>query len=198
MISFLLFSYAEGGEKVMKENRCIKRYQITRDKNPWLGFTSSYKEEEESKKINSISLQNSDYQPVPGLEKYVKGDKFIIGRNEKLHRIAVESSLFSELRRGDATRKSEEKFFIGKFRDSSFKFFKAPELAEFLIESQIVNTYWHVEADFCLVEENESAEFYSAHYKGKHIYYTNCENQDPLDFSVIIEKKTGNIYLEVL
>jgi hypothetical protein len=46
-----------GEEKVMVQDKCIKRYQITRDKNPWLGFTSSYKDEEESKKINSVSLR---------------------------------------------------------------------------------------------------------------------------------------------
>lgn len=181
----------------MKEDTCIKRYQVTRDKNPWLGFTSSYKEEEDSKKINSVSLRNSDYKPVSGLEKYIKGDAFIIGRSEKFRRIAVESSLFSELSRGDATRKTDGKFLIGKYRDIAFNYFKAPELAEFLIESQIVNTYWHVEADFCLTEEEENQTLYRAGYRGKHIYYTNCENEDSLDFSIIIEKKTGNIFLEV-
>jgi hypothetical protein len=197
LMQVFFVSYADGAEKVMEQDKCIKKYQITRDKNPWLGFTSSYKDEEESKKINSVSLKNSEYKPVPGLEKYAKGNFFIIGRNEKLHRIAVEASLFGELSRGDATRKTEERFLIGKYRDVSFNFFKAGELAEFLIESQIVNTYWHVEADFCLMEEENSPDIYTARYKGKHIYYTNCENEDPLDFSIIIEKKTGKIFLEV-
>jgi hypothetical protein len=197
MFPFLLSVNAEGGENVMKENKCIKRYQITRDKNPWRGFTSSYKEEEESKAINSVSLKNSGYQPVTGLEKFSKEGAFIIGRSETLHRVAVESSLFSELKRGDATRKSEERFFLGKYRDLSFKYFRAPELAEFLIESQIVNTYWHVEADFCLVEEINTDLLYTAKYQGKHIYYTNCENEDPLDFIIIIEKKTGKMFLDV-
>ncbi|HPJ43678.1 MAG TPA: hypothetical protein PLY21_15230 [Spirochaetota bacterium] len=197
IIPFLLFSHSEGEGKVMEENKCIKRYQVTRDKNPWSGFTSSYKEEEESKKINSVSLKTSEYKPIPGLEKYTKGKVFIIGRSDKLHRIAVESSLFSELNRGDATKKSEEKFFVGQYRDLSFKFFKAQELAEFLIESQIVNTYWHVEADFCLIEEADTPQSYTARYQGKHVYYTNRENEDPLNFDIIIEKKTGKIFLDV-
>lgn len=197
LIQVLFVSHVDGVENVMEQDKCIKKYNITRDKNPWLGFTSSYKDEEESKKINSVSLKNSEYKPVPGLEKYSKENFFIIGRNEKLHSIAVEASLFGELYRGDATRKTEERFLIGKYRDIFFKFFKAGELAEFLIESQIVNTYWHVEADFCLTEEVENPLLYTAHYKGKHIYYTNCQNEDPLDFYIIIEKKTGKIFLEV-
>jgi len=197
LLQFLFISYAAGREKVMVQDKCIKRYQITRDKNPWLGFTSSYKDEEESKKINSVSLINSEYKPVAGLEKYSKEGVFIIGRSEKLHKIAVEASLFGELIRGDATRKTEEKFLIGIYRDISFKYLSAPQVTEFLIESQVVNTYWHVEADFCLTEEVDTSERYVARYKGKHIYYTNCENQDPLDFTIIIEKKSGHIFLEV-
>ena len=93
--------------------------------------------------------------------------------------------------------KTEEKFLIGIYRDISFKYLSAPQVTEFLIESQVVNTYWHVEADFCLTEEVDTSERYVARYKGKHIYYTNCENQDPLDFTIIIEKKSGHIFLEV-
>ncbi|HPS58365.1 MAG TPA: hypothetical protein PK514_09685 [Spirochaetota bacterium] len=52
--------------------------------------------------------------------------------------------------------------------------------------------------EFCLMEgkEDETVESYSAHYKGKHIYYTNSKNEDPLDFSIIIDKKTGDMYLD--
>lgn len=185
-----------GGERVMKQGECLKKYHITRDTSPWLGFTSSYAEEEESKKIRAVSLAGSGYKPIPLLEKYSVTRKLMIGRNDSLRRIAVEKSLFSDLRRGDATRDTGGKLLIGQFKDLSFSVMKPDELAEFLIESQIVNTYWHVESQLCLMSEEDLPESYTAGYRGRHIYFTNSENEEPLDFKITIEKATGNIYLE--
>jgi len=185
---------AAGG--LMKSDTCIKKYEISRGTSPWQGFTSNYAEEEESKKIKSVAMKNSEYKAVPGLEKYSRSDLVPVGRNEKLRRVGVEAELFSDLRRGDATRNSNGRFSIGTYKDTSFSFFKPAELAEFLIESQIINTFWHVEADICLVSEDDTAASYAAHYKGKHFYFTNSKNVEPLDFTVIIEKKSGNIFLE--
>lgn len=187
---------ANGEKVVMKNENCRKTYHITRDASPWLGFTSTYAEEEESKKIKAVSLKNSAYKPISSLKKYLRQDSIIIARDEKQHRVAVESALFSDLMRADATRKTSGRFLIGTYRDVEYKVLKPAELAEFLIESQIVNTFWHVEADICLVLEEDSSVSYIAHYKGKHIYFTDSRNEEPLNFSIIIEKRSGNIFVE--
>ena len=187
---------AYGGALKVKDGECLKRYNITRNGNPWSGFTSSYEEEEASKKIAALSLKDSGYNPVPSLEKYKRSGRCLIGRNEKLHRIAVEKSLFSDLNRADATADTGGKFLVGRYKDLQFRFFRPAELAEFLLEAQVINTYWHVEADFCLVWEEDTSDSYTARYKGKHIYYTNSENEGPLDFRIIIDKKTGEIFVE--
>ncbi len=186
----------KGGENMTFSEPCIKTYTLTRDKSPWLGFTSSYEEEAESKKIRAESLADAGYEPIPLLEKYSVNRKYLIGRNEKLRRVAVDSMFFSELRRGDATRSSSGRFLVGIYKDKSFKSMKPDVLAEFLLEAQIVNTFWHVESRICLVSENNTQDSYIARYKGKHIYFTNSENEGPLDFTITIDKKTGEIFLE--
>jgi hypothetical protein len=190
------FTSAYGGEGIVKSNGCIKAYNITRGASPWQGFTSTHAEEQASKNILSLNLKNSDYKPVASLEKYSGSGMIIIGRNEKLRRVAVEASLFSELKRADATRNTSGRFLIGTYKDPALKIMKPRELAGFLIESQIINTFWHVESFICLVSEEESPAAYTAHYKGDHIYFTNSKNQDPLDFTITIDKKTGEMFVE--
>lgn len=192
----VVFFPAKGGESMSGSGHCNKTYIVTRDKSPWLGFTSSYEEEADSKKIHAESLADSGYRPIPSLEKYSVNGKYLLGRNEKLRRVAVDSKFFSELRRADATRVTSGRFLIGSFKDKSFKVMKPAALAEFLIESQLVNTFWHVESHICLVSENDNRDSYIARYKGKHIYFTNSENEGELDFSITIDKKTGEIFLE--
>lgn len=181
----------------VKNDNCIQSYSITRAASPWQGLTSSYEDEEASKKILSIPLQDSGYRSVLSIIGPGRNERYVIGRNDSLRRVAVDSSLFSDLNRADATRRTEGKFLIGTYRDIMFNVFTPAGLADILIESQIVNTYWHVESVFCLDSEEDSADAYTAHYKGKHIYFTNSKNEDPLDFSIIIDKKTGEMFLEV-
>ena len=128
-------------------------------------YTKLLREEEEaSKKIVALPLKDSGYNPVPSLEKYKRSGSYLIGRNERLHRVAVEGSLFSDLKRADATADTGGKFLIGRYKDLEFTVFAPAELAEFLLEAQVINTYWHVEADFCLVSEEDVITSYSIHY----------------------------------
>ena len=189
-------TFAGKGVIPVTKNDCIKKYNITRGASPWQGFTSSHEDEEASKKIRALPLEGSDYKPVTSLEKYSRSGMIIVGRSEKLHRVAVEVSFFSDLRRADAAGSTPGRILVGTCKAALFRIFTCAEIAEFLIESQIVNTFWHVEADFCLVKEDDTESSYMAHYKGKHIYFTNSKNEDPLDFSIIIDKRTGDMFVE--
>lgn len=197
LMSACVASHHEGGNSV-KKNDCIKSYNITRGTSPWQGFTSTAGEEEEAKTILALNLDGSGYSALPALEKYSLDGVILIGRNEKLRRVAVNAEFFSVLHRADATRNTAGRFLIGTCKSPLLKNYSCAQVAEFLIESQIVNTFWHVESLFCLDDETDSADSYTAHYQGKHIYFTNRKNEQPLDFSIIIDKKTGGIYLEAV
>lgn len=189
-------TFADGADKGVKNNGCIKEYNITRATSPWHGFTSGYEDEEASKKIAALALKGSDYKAIPSLAEYTHDGKILMGRSEKLGRVAVEVAMFSELRRADATGKIPERFLIGICKTTLLKTFTCAEIAEFLVKSQVVNTFWHVESVLCLDAEEDSAESYSAHYKGKHIYFTSCRNEEALDFKITIDKKTGEMFVE--
>jgi len=181
-----------------EEEAFLKKYNITRDASPWRGFTSSYIEEEASKEIMAQKIKGSDFKAIPSLAKYSRSGMIVISRCEKLHRIAVDSSLFSDLKRADATYKAQGRFLIGIYKDTSFKKFKPHELAEFLIESQIINTFWHIESEICLIAEKDSTSEYTAYYKGKHVYFTNSKNEESLGFTIIIKKKSGEMFIETM
>ena len=185
-----------GGEQAVNRN-CIRHYNITRATSPWQGFTSSYEEEEASKTIQALDLERSGYSPLSSLAGYSRNGIVLIGRNEKLRRVAVNAEYFSLLNRADATRPAAQRFFIGVCSKKMRREFAPAVIAEFLVESHIVNTYWHVESLFCLDAEDDTADLYKAHYSGKHIYFTDSKNEDPHDFSIIIDKKTGEMFVEV-
>lgn len=203
IISFTILSMpgcitAEGGgDRTVDNNGCLKKYNITRGTSPWQGFTSTAEEEEQSKTIQAVKLEGTGYRAIPSLEKYSRAGRLIIGRDEKLRKVAVEAEFFSMLRRADATRNIAGRFQFGTCREGLLRIFTAAEIAEFLVESQIISTFWHVESQFCLVDEIDAADTYTAHYKGRHIYFTNSRNEEPLDFSIIIDKKTGEIFIEI-
>ncbi len=180
----------------MNKNDCIKSYRITRGTSPWRGLTATREMEDASEKIVALDLKGSDYKAIPSLEKYARDGNIIMGRNDKLRRIAVDSLFFSDLVRADATAAANGRSFIGTCKEAWFKVFTPAELADFLIESQIVHTFRHVESEFCLDSESETDDFYHAHYKGKHVYFTNRRNEEGLDFSIFIDKKTGSMFLE--
>jgi len=194
-LSSCAHSRCKCGVTVSRDN-CIKKYVIRRDSSPWQGFTSTHEEEEASKKIMALPIEGSDYRPfltIPGPDRQVIN---VTGRSEKLRRVAVDSSLFSDLNRADATRRTDERFFIGTYKDAALKYFSPSGLADILLESQVVSTYWHMEAEFCLESEVETEDSYTAHYRGKHVYFTNSRNEEALDFLIIIDKKSRKMFLE--
>ena len=69
------------------------------------------------------------------------------------------------------------------------------DIALFLLESQIITTYWHIESVLCLVSEDDSADLYKARFQGIHVYYTNKYNEEKLDFSISIKKNSGRMLL---
>lgn len=194
-VIFLLMTTGYTVTALMK-NGCLKIYEISRAASPWHGFTAGYAEEEAAKNIKAENLEGSDFKPLPALGKYTVSGMVLIGRSEKLRRVAVEASVFSDLKRADVTRKIQGRLHIGTYRDTSFSILTPRVLAEFLIESHIIITYWHIESHVCLAGEKETASTYIAYYKGKHIYFTNSKNEGSLDFSVIIDKETGNMFVE--
>ena len=60
----------------------------------------------------------------------------------------------------------------------------------------MVQTLAHVEAHVCLETEKDDAASYRAHFTGAHVYFTNKRHEAPLDFELVLDKKTGALRVE--
>ncbi|PRP92831.1 hypothetical protein ENSA5_47440 [Enhygromyxa salina] len=56
------------------------------------------------------------------------------------------------------------------------------ELARFMIEAGVIQTYWHIGASLCLRGESETAGTYRAEFSGEHEYFTNEKNRGGFGF----------------
>lgn len=172
---------------------CSKSLTITRSDCPWSGMTDSYEKEQATKLVKAQVLDG--HKPFPALARFDRPD-VLLAKDEKKKEVHINPLFFSDLRRGDATRlaKSAE-HALGTFRDLSFKRLSPAKLVEFLLLAQIVETYWHLEADLCLIGEDDRPESYRADFQGTHRYCTNRCEEDDFAFSIRIDKKTGALVL---
>jgi hypothetical protein len=110
---------------------------------------------------------------------------------------AVSKRYFSPLTRVDATGlEPGQKKDIGRLQPVSLGSPALRDVALFLLESQIIRTYWHVESVICFTGDYESSDIYSASFKGIHKYFTNSYNEEKLSFSITVNKLTGTMTLE--
>lgn len=166
---------------------------ITRVDNPWQGMTSNHEQEEANKYIASTDLRGLDADYFPHLKNYDIPDRLLV-RMKSVPRIVLNSLYFSDLLKADGTRReSGGTQVIGYFKDLGFKRLSPRQLTLFLIESQIIQTYWHVEAELSLLSEEETEDLYSALFKGQHIFFTNERNTNELNFTVSIGIKDGRM-----
>jgi len=176
----------------MSEENYIIKLHIDQSTNPWSGMTGSYQEEEKNKSISAKNINNTGFKFFPNLEKYKINNKNLIGKSTSENIIAVESSIFSDLKRFNATGFSQNQdFIIGKIK--VLKNIKLRDLSLFLIESQIIQTFAHIEANLSLTKEEDSENDYTAYFKGEHIYFTNEKNVSKVSFRIVINKKTGEM-----
>lgn len=89
---------------------------------------------------------------------------------------------------------AEERLEIGIVKDR--RILADPlALVGFLIESEIVRTYWHVEARLRLVEVAESEAGFRATVRGSHIYFTNDRNEDRYSFRIEVNTQSGAVFV---
>ena len=181
----------------MSEKIFIRKYTADRSTNPWAGMTSTALEEETNKFLKSAQLNENEYVFFEHLNKYKINNKHLIGKHKSKKIINIESAFFSDLKKANGTDSSKDKpQIIGKIDKQIFSHISFQDIAGFLIESQIITTYWHIESEIFLIKENINELFYTGYFTGEHIYFTNSKNVDKFDFVLEINKKTGEILIK--
>ncbi len=182
---------AVGAKKTYK--KCVVALDISNATNPWKGFTSGYGEEQAGRTLQAVAMKD-EYERLPNLSAYAGANGLALAVDRKQKRVIVNQAYFTDLRRADATRlPGDGKAIIGRYKDLGFSFLSPRRLVVFLLESQIIETYWHVESHLCLSHEKDLPASYTAYFTGSHVYYTNERNERPLSFSVVVDKKTGQM-----
>lgn len=190
------FAAISGGATVV-EKKCLATYHIERGGNPWSGMTSSAAEEAASMSIRAAVADEPGLEAIGGLDAYRIDGAPPLLRSKAAKSVVVNKRYFSALARADATRiRPGAVLQIGRFLDTSFRAMTPGKLVSFLLESQIIITYWHIEAQLCLEKESDTAAAYAAWFTGQHVYFTNERNVDPLRFVVRIDRKNGAMTVE--
>ncbi len=169
---------------------------IERGNSPWTGMTGSAEEEGATMSIRALPFDEAAYSGFEQLKRYDTAAGPLIFRAREKKEVGVNSGCFSDLARVDATRAVRDtRVLIGRFLDPTFASLSPGALAAFLVESQIVITYWHIGSELSLEKEEHDSSEYIAHFKGKHTYFTNEKNVAPLRFAVRIDLVKGDMYL---
>lgn len=182
-----------------KSGQCVVELRVSRGASPWSGLTSSAEEERSGKHLKADAIDGKLFTPLQSLRKYNIGGAPLLGKSMERRRVVINKRFFSDIERGDATRMKvgdkEAPAVMGKILNRSFKSLKPRDLALFLVEAEIVVTYWHIESNLCLFKEEDSDGIYTAYFKGSHTYYTNERNDPHIEFGIRIDKKSGELSL---
>lgn len=93
----------------------------------------------------------------------------------------VDAGLCSAFTIGDATRPAEP-LVLAVLTPLGQQVLEPRELTDQLFELGLVQTFWHIGSELCLVEEEASSDGWKGRFEGTHVYYTNERNEEGLDF----------------
>ncbi len=167
--------------------RCLAELDVDRGLSPWQGYTGSAEEEAAGKKVSAVA-DLSKLERVPHLAAHDVGGKPLLAIDRERRRVVVSSEHFSDLERPDVTRSG--KTDAGVVKSAALRA-EPRRLALFLVASQLVQTLAHVESRVCLATERNGADEYRAHFTGSHVYFTNKRHEAPLEFELVLDKRSG-------
>lgn len=192
LFAFLLcafFQFNDSEAEQNKLNNCIFTLTVSRSSSPWLNYTSSAEEEQSSYLIRAVKIETG-YETIPTIADITVQGRLLLAHGRARRRIVANQDYFSDLARPDATTiESGQRISIGIYRERSLD---NQNLVRFLLKSELIRTYIHVESELCLKESKTTGSEYRAFITGEHIYFTNRRNVSPLSFEIVIdnEKKT--------
>lgn len=173
------------------EEKCKVILKIKNSESPWRDYTKNLEEEQAGKHVYAVLMEPS-FEQLKHLSQYTLPDGPLLAINRAARRVVVNNNYFSDLDRPDATNLIKRNpFVIGTFKGLGVAGISAQQLVLFLLESQLIKTYAHLESKLCLVSEEDGEMSYAAHFEGAHIYYTDKRNEQVFSFTVRINKKTG-------
>jgi hypothetical protein len=194
MIILPMTTGAAGNAEGKKGEKCLYVIKISRHDNPWEDMPERSWKEEANIKIASVEIKKGKYEIFPHLAAYQINSEVLLGKDKVNKRVVINNRFFSTLEKADATRlPAGSAKSVGKYLDTSFLLLSPGQIVKFLLDAQIITTYWHLESELCLIGEKDGKDEYAATFTGVHRYCTNQCKSDSLKFTVTIDRNTGNI-----
>lgn len=165
---------------------------VVRDHSPWRDFTGSPEEEAAGKRVEAVP-DTSGLEISAHLSRHAAAAAPLIAIDRARRRVVVAATHFEELRRVDATRlQAGQAMTVGRVKSRTL--LEQPRtLAVFLLESQLVETFWHIEAVVRLVGEERDGSVYRARFRGHHVYFTRGKHEEPLAFTIVLDTASGEM-----
>jgi hypothetical protein len=184
-----------GPEGQAVQQTCSDEWVVRRGDSPWHGYTSSAQEEAAGSHVQAVALAPGFEAPA-SLARYAAGGRPLLAIDRKARRVHVEAAFFSDLDRPDATRLEKgARAVIGTLKQMPPGLDYAA-VGRFLVESQIIRTYWHIEARLCPGAVQDDAVAWRLELGGVHTYCTDRCQDDPVAFAVRIDKQSGEMSIE--
>ena len=177
------------------KSECITEISVERHNSPWKNMTASAEEEKASGKILLVN-DISSYEKLEYLSRYNINGKLLLAIDQKKKRVVANADYFAEIYKKSAIFfSSGEAQRVGALNKKISDEIVYRSLILFLIESEVIQTYIHLESHLCMMSESDSKTEYRAVFRGEHIYYTSKRNEGRLSFEVRVDKKSGIIQL---
>ncbi len=171
------------------DKNCIRRLEVIGSSNP---VYLSLQNEQNLKVINSKLIDNSVY-PIEADFNTVGDSDPVLFESREEKKIYIDEAYFSDLVRVDLTGLQEESYTVGTYKKINEDSSKPAEVVDFLLESNILKSYRHLNSDMCLVTEEDNEESYVAKFDATHYYCTNGCHEADYQFSVHINQSSGEI-----
>jgi hypothetical protein len=145
----------------------------------WFDFAAAYA---------SAAIDPATMTPVKVTERFQVGGRPILWFAADKQSAVVDRDAASDLAVADATMISagDEKP-VGRFTPAARQALGDRGVVEFLVVSDTIRIYAHVQGEACLVAESTEGGVYTAKFTGEHVYFTNEENRDAMAFTVRID-----------
>ncbi len=165
---------------------------VDRGESPWQGYTATAQEEDAGRHVAAVA-STAGLDVPPRLTRYQDGGLAWLAVDRSKRAVVVLASVFGNLERVDVTRlPTGDVRRLGNVTPA-LAASRARDVVVFLLESQVIQTFIHMEAELRLEREEDTPAAYVAHFTGVHRFYTNKKNERALAFEVRVEKNTGAI-----
>lgn len=144
--------------------------------------------------VRSAVIDSFKYIPMTQLEMFhLEEDVPFLWMTPDRKEAVVDERFFGNLTIVEVVGGIKDEITVGTARPELLRRLPPDIIVRFLLQSEIIRTYWHIKAELCPTIENQTADIYEQRFFATHTYCTNECLAKSYTFTVRINKRTGVI-----